>query len=54
MDERDPFGERPATVNLFPLLLNQLFGAGIPLQPDVVRISDVNRPWDWFEIELEP
>jgi hypothetical protein len=52
-DGSDPFGDRPATINLFPILLDHLFDAGLPLQPDRVTVSTVDEQ-TWIELPVAP
>ena len=49
-DGSDPFGDTPATINVFPILLDHLFDAEVPLQADRIRVSDAVDPWHWVEI----
>ena len=37
------YGDHPTPVNIFPLLLNHYFGAGLPLQPESQFISTVQN-----------
>jgi Sulfatase len=52
-DGSDPFGDRPATINLFPVLLDHLFDAGLPLQPDRIFVSVFDAP-TWTELQVPP
>jgi sulfatase-like protein len=52
-DGSDPFGERPATINLFPVLLDHLFDAGLPLRPDRITVSTVDEQ-TWMELPVAP
>ena len=52
-DGSDPFGDRPATINMFPVLLDHLFDAGFPLQPDRIFVS-VFDGTTWTELHHAP
>ena len=52
-DGSDPFGDRPSTINLFPVLLDHLFDAGLPLQPDRITVSTVDEQ-TWMELPIAP
>jgi hypothetical protein len=52
-DGSDPFGARPATINMFPVLLDHLFDAALPLQPDRIFVS-VFDGTTWTELQDPP
>jgi len=53
-DPANAFRDDLSLVNVFPLTMNRLFGAGLPLRPDVTYTVAENRPFVSQQADAQP